>query len=223
MILDDAMMVLKSLSNEQNRRIYQSHGAGNNVFGVSFANLEKLGKGIQRDMELARELWRTCNADARCLATMVADPGQMSENELDMWVGTIGYPVLADLFARNVVSFSPYGQSRMEAWMRETRDTIVQVGWDLLAIQATHEETLGDAYFLGYLDTIEKRVLFAGNRTRHAMNGALIAIGLRSEALRAAAMAVAERTGRIDVDHGESGESTPDALIVLRKSAARRR
>jgi 3-methyladenine DNA glycosylase AlkD len=223
MTLDDAMATLQSWGTEQNRRMYESHGAGTNVFGVSFANLERLGKRIHRDMDLARELWRTGNADARCLATMVADPAQMTENELDMWVGTISYPVLAELFARNVVSYSSYGQSRMEAWIKDGRDSTEQVGWDLLAIQATHAETLEDDYFLRYLAEIEKGIFRAGNRARHAMNAALIAIGLRNERLRAAAMEAAGRIGHVVVDHGLSGETTPDALAHLRRTPARRK
>ena len=49
------------------------------------------------------------------------------------------------------------------------------------------------------------------------MNGALIAIGARNEALRAAAEAASGRIGIVVVDHGETGCVTPAAVPVHRE------
>lgn len=40
------MRELKALGTAQNVKVYQRHGAGDNLFGVSFANLYKLQKKI---------------------------------------------------------------------------------------------------------------------------------------------------------------------------------
>ena len=56
-------------------------------------------------------------------------------------------------------------------------------GWDLAAVLAMRDDDLGDRFFLDLLTKIEREIGQAGNRTRHAMNGALIAIGLRNEGL----------------------------------------
>ena len=55
------------------------------------------------------------------------------------------------------------------------------------------------------------------------MNGALIAIGLRSPALRKKAVAAARRIGKVDVDHGETGCKTPDADSYIEKAGGRRK
>ena len=73
----DVMAELESLGTEQNRKIYRRHGAGDNQFGVSFANLRKLAKGLRPNNGLADELWRTGNQDARVLATLIADSQTM--------------------------------------------------------------------------------------------------------------------------------------------------
>ena len=49
------------------------------------------------------------------------------------------------------------------------------------------------------------------------MNGALIAIGTRNEALRAAAEAASGRIGIVVVDHGQTGCVTPAALPYIAK------
>lgn len=45
---------LQALGTEQTRRMYRSHGAGENAYGVSYGNLTKLRKAIKVDHDLAR-------------------------------------------------------------------------------------------------------------------------------------------------------------------------
>jgi 3-methyladenine DNA glycosylase AlkD len=85
MDLDTAMQTLESLGTAQNRKVYPRHGVGENLFGVSFADLGKLTKQIKKDHALALQLWQTGNHDARILATMIADPQEMDENTLQSW------------------------------------------------------------------------------------------------------------------------------------------
>ena len=47
---------LETLGTAQNRKIYRRHGAGGNLFGVSFANLNALKKGLKTDHALALAL-----------------------------------------------------------------------------------------------------------------------------------------------------------------------
>ena len=54
------------------------------------------------------------------------------------------------------------------------------------------------------------------------MNGALIAIGVRNAALRAAAEATAGRIGIVKVDHGETGCVTPVAVPYIARTWERK-
>src|SRR3712207_8808706 len=81
-----AMARLEALGTEQNRKTYARHGATENVFGVSYADLGKLQKEIKVDHELARDLWATGNHDARILATKVADPAALTAKDADAWI-----------------------------------------------------------------------------------------------------------------------------------------
>ena len=58
MTLADTMRALSRMGTAQNVKVYQRHGAGDNLFGVSFANLRELQKAIGRDQALAMELNR---------------------------------------------------------------------------------------------------------------------------------------------------------------------
>ena len=94
MEFDKAMAQLESLGTAQNVRIYKRHGAGDNVFGVSFAELKKLKKKIGEDHELAIKLWDSGNSDARSLAMMVASPDELTPSVATQWMKDIVYPCL---------------------------------------------------------------------------------------------------------------------------------
>lgn len=222
MTLAEVLQQLESVGTEQNRNIYRRHGAGDVQFGVSFANLNKLAKTIKRDHGLALELWATGNADARSLATLVADPTVMTVKDLDSWVKDISYYLHADLVARHVAAKSPHARALMLKWMKSREDFSAQVGWDLLALQAM-DGRVKDSEADAYLKTIETRIQKAKNRTRHAMNNALIALGLRSPKFQKKAIAAARRVGKVEVDHGETNCETPDAEKYIRRAAARKR
>ncbi|MEK6192545.1 MAG: DNA alkylation repair protein [Chloroflexota bacterium] len=219
----DALAQLEAAGTERNRIIYRRHGAGENQYGVAFKVLRALAKRIGRDHNLAKGLWATGNADARLLACMVADPARMNEDDLDAWMREIAYYVLVDEFVANVASQVPGVRGRMERWTKSARDWTAQAGWDLAGVLAARDPNLRDEFFLDLLEKIEREIEHAGNRTRHAMNGALIAIALRNEDLRDVAMDAAGRIGPVVVDHGETGCVTPAAIPYIERTLAHRK
>ncbi|MEO6710566.1 MAG: DNA alkylation repair protein, partial [Planctomycetota bacterium] len=68
------------------------------------------------------------------------------------------------------------------------------------------------------LARIEREIHDAPNRTRYAMNSALIGIGMRSNALERQAIAAATRIGTVAVDHGSTDCKTPDAASYIPKA-----
>ena len=91
MKFDDVMSELKSYGTEQNIKVYKKHGAGDNLYGVSFANLNKLKKKIKKNQNLALKLWDTGNTDAMTLATMIADPSEFTQELSDCWMDDLSY------------------------------------------------------------------------------------------------------------------------------------
>lgn len=213
---------LKSLGTEQNRRITKRHGVGDDLFGVSFADLGKLQKKIKVDHGLAQQLWATGNHEARLLATMIADPAQADDRLLESWAKDLDNYVIADAFSK-FAGETALARKKMEKWTRSNKEWIGAAGWNLLGMLAMRDKSLDDSYFESYLPTIEREINKSKNRVRYSMNNALIAIGLRSPELQKKALAAAKRIGAVDVDHGETGCKTPDAAEYILKTAERRR
>src|SRR5574341_1236356 len=89
MTLHEVMRELESLGTEQSRKIYRRHGAGEPLFGVSFAHLRALRNRLKQDQPLARQLWATGNTDARLLACLIAEPRAMDDAEVERWMAEI--------------------------------------------------------------------------------------------------------------------------------------
>jgi 3-methyladenine DNA glycosylase AlkD len=217
MTLKWTLDALAEMGTEQNRKIYSRHGAGYNTFGVSFANLRAMAKKIKTNHALAIELWNSGNTDAMTLATMVADPKQATTAQLDRWMGDVPYYMLASLVS-GFVAKTDHAEVKRVEWRKSDFDFTSQAAWELVAHAAMSDPTLNDEYFVGLLEEIEGGIHAAPNRTRHAMNAAVIAIALRNPGLKRRALAAAKRIGKVEVDHGETGCVTPDIAAYVKKT-----
>jgi len=215
------MAKLESLGTEQYRKVYARHGAQAPMFGVSFAHLGELVKQIKHDQPLAEQLWQSGNHDARILATMIADPATISEQTVDAWALDVRNYVVADALSK-LIGQTPFARAKGEQWSASDDEWIGQLGWNLIGLMALSDRLLADEYFLEKLSIIESGIHSAMNRKRHAMNGALIGIGLRNPLLQAEAMATARRIGKVEVDHGETDCKTPDAAEYILRAVNRR-
>ena len=109
----------------------------------------------------------------------------------------------------------------MRSWIQVDGEWVERAGLMVLAGLALHDRDLPDSFFEPYFSLIESQIHGAKNRVRDAMNSALIAIGSRSDELEKEALEVAERVGRIEVDHGETGCKTSLATDYIPKSRER--
>jgi 3-methyladenine DNA glycosylase AlkD len=221
--LQETLHQLESLGTEQNRKTYRRHGVGENLYGVSWADLGKLQKKIKKDHALAVKLWATGNHDARILATMIADSKVMTSEELDAWAGSLTNYTETDAFSK-LAAGSPLIREKIDRWTAADHEWIESAGWNLLAHLALGKNgDVPDDYYEKHLALIETDLHNRKNRVRYAMNSALIAIGGRNERLMEKALAAAAKIGKVEVDHGETGCKTPQAAEYIQKMAARKK
>lgn len=213
----DILRELEAYGTEQNRKVYARHGVGESQFGVSFANLRLIGKQHLGDQRLALDLWATGNHDARMLATIIADPEAVTDKLLEDWRKDLDNYVITDALT-GLVARTPHCRQKAEKWMRAKAEWTGRAGFGLLAHLAMRDATLPDDYFEPYIELIEREIHTRKNRTRDAMNSALIAIGIRNQNLERKAVAAAKRIGDVEVDHGETGCKTPDAVEYIQRA-----
>ncbi|HFJ9286515.1 TPA: DNA alkylation repair protein [Bacillus toyonensis] len=220
MLLEEVMQQLEKYGTEQNRKTYKNHGAKEPLFGVSFANLKLLKKKIKKDHDLAISLWETKNMDAMTLATYILEPKNVTSEQLNSWIRDVDYYCLMDVLMTAICT-SPIAIERMDEWTKSDDEWIGRAGWSLLANIAIKNKKLDDNFFMPYLEEIKVHIHNEKNRKREAMNSALIAIGIRNEALEQQAIEIAREIGKIKIDHGATSCKTPDAEPYIKKARER--
>ncbi len=221
MTRQEVIAALEAVGTAQNRKVYARHGVGKNMYGVSYANLNKFKRRIKKDHTLAVELWATGNHDARILATMIDDPVAVTDEQIEGWLKDLDNYVITDAFSK-LVSQTALARQKSEQWQASPDEWIGRAAWNLVAQLAMKEDRLQDAYFEKCLATIKDEIHERKNRVRDAMNSALIAIGIRNSELQDRALSVAAAIGKVEVDHGKTSCKTPDAAEYIRKTLARR-
>ena len=217
----DILKRLEALGTAQNRKVYCRHGVIDPMYGVSYSNLKKLQKEIKVHQGLAVDLWKSGNHDARVLASMIADPSHTPLRLLETWSRDLNNYVLTDAFS-TLVAKTPLARKWVEKWLPSPKEWLGSSGWTVLAHLAMKETHLSDEYFIEHIHTIVSRIEKSPNRVKHAMNGALIAIGLRNDNLWEEALKAADRIGIVEVDHGETQCKTPDAATYIQRAKIRK-
>lgn len=222
MTLNETLSTLEALGTAQNRKVYARHGVNPPMYGVSYANLNRMVRKIKRDHPLAEGLWNTGNHDARVLATRVAEPMQMNAAQLDAWARDIDNSILAGELGA-LASASKTGLARFGKWTSRRGEWVAAAGWNTFTEMVLFDHgDVDEALLDACLDRIETQIHSQPNRVRYAMNNALIAIGTFSATYRDRAIGAAKRIGRVEVDHGETNCRTPDAATYIAKSFARK-
>jgi 3-methyladenine DNA glycosylase AlkD len=215
----DLMKELESLGSEQYRKTFRRHGVQGEMFGVSYAHQGAFKKKIKTDHELALQLWKSGNHDARTLATMIADPTK-GASVIDEWVADVDSYPISDAVA-TFAAQAAIDRKKIEKWMKSKDEWTATFGWTLFARVARMDAPFSPEELAKYLDEIERDIHKAKNRVRHSMNSAVISIGVRNADLQKKALATAARIGKVNVDHGDTDCKTPDAAEYIKKTAAR--
>ena len=186
------------------------------MFGVSFANLNKLKKKLKGEHDLGVELWETGNVDAQSLATMIMDPAKLKAKLVEKWVNNLQYYMTADLLVQ-VIRGTDFYSKYIDKWTKSKKEYVKRLGYHLVSQEARHNEELNDKFFEKYLSTIGKEIQSSPNRAKEGMNTALVVIGLRNSKLNKKALEVAKKVGKIEIDHGETSCKSYSALDSIKK------
>jgi len=200
-------------------RIYRRRGVPDPVLGVSQTAIKALLKRLGVDHDLARGLWRTEIHEARLVATKVADPARLSREEAEDWLGGVADHVVADALAA-LVARKLVGVEWAWDWIARADEWASTTGWSVLTLE-TLAGRVDEALGRRLVGLIRRGIRRAPNRTRYAMNNALIAIGGSMPGLTDLALEVARAIGPVEVDHGLTGCQTPEAVGYISRMRTR--
>lgn len=190
---------LHGLRSEKNREGMARYGINvEKAFGVSIQQLRPLAREYRGDHLLALHLWETGFHEARLLACLIDDPGQVTEAQMDRWVTQVDSWDLCDQLMSKLIDKTPHAYQKAEQYSGDERQFVKRAGFALMASLAVHDKAADDDAFHGFLERIEERCEDERNFVRKAVNWALRQIGKRNLALNKEAIDTAERIREMD-------------------------
>lgn len=216
MNIQDVHALLDENKNERGIKVWERTGIkGFSTYGIGVTQLKKLAKKIGRNHELALELWNQKVFDMLILATMVDDPKQISEEQVEEQIQNAGHWMLTHTYCQNMMPKLSFLDKKFEEWHKSDNSIKRTAGYNLLYIIARDDKKKTDDFFLSHIDFIKANLQKEENFVRDAMNNALIMIGSRSSVLNERSLIAAETIGPVVVDYGDNSCQAMDAIAHL--------
>jgi len=186
------------------------------AYGVATPTIRSIARELGRNPKLASALWSTNVLEARMLATLIADPAEIPEEEVERWVREFDCWSVCDSACIGLKT--PFAWRKVREWSRREPEYERRAAFALLAGLAVHDKQATDKQFRAALRLISKAAGDERNFVKKAVNWALRQIGKRNAELREAAIEVAESL--IATESRSARWIGRDALRELRRKTA---
>jgi 3-methyladenine DNA glycosylase AlkD len=185
--------------------------------GISIPELRSTAKKLGKDHRLACELWQTEIDEARILASMIAVPSELTEQQMDNWVKDFNSWDVCDQVCMNLFDKSAYAWKKIIDWHNREEEFVKRAAYALIACLAWHDKGAKDEQFIELLPLIVEGADDERNFVKKAVNWALRHIGKRNLNLNAAAIETA--SGLLKMDSKSARWIANDAIKELQSEA----
>jgi 3-methyladenine DNA glycosylase AlkD len=220
MELNQVIAALENLSDDRAIAIAERFGliAKERYLGVNRTKLKELAKQVGKSQPLANQLWDCGIHDAKMLATYISEPKKISKDQLEQWITQVHSYDVSDMFGKNIIAKSPFGQELCLSWYQSPIDDYKRTVYSAL-YEMAKDAKVPTNFFLPFLTAIEG-MQQETNWVKDAMNFALMTIGGKRPELFDHCAAIAEKIGVVDVDYGDTSCKTIQPTDFFKRKAA---
>lgn len=222
MNLEQIIGKLKALGNSDDVAGMARFGiVSKKILGVRVPDMRRLAGEIGTDHELALQLWEAGYRETRILASMVADPLQVTEKLMDGWAGEFDNWEVCDQCCMNLFDKTPFAVRKCFEWSGHKELFIKRAGFALMARLAWKAKDLTNNQFELFFLPIRQQATDGRNEVKKAISWALRQIGKRNEHLNSKAIDLAEEISKEELKAAKWIAN--DILKELRSDAVRKR
>ncbi|MEK4426147.1 DNA alkylation repair protein [Solibacillus sp. FSL K6-1523] len=225
MNLQTVMQELEALGKERSKKMYQSNGASEPLFGVATGAMKPLAKPLKKNQALAEELYATGNYDAMYFAGVIADAKAMTKDDFERWINGAYFYMLSDYVVAVTLAESDLAQEIADEWIASGDELKMSAGWScycwLLGNRKDHE--FSEQKLLGMLETVQNSIHNAPERTKSAMNNFLYTTSVSFLPLHEKAMEIAQAVGPVEIKKDNKKSNFVHAYENIQKEIDRGR
>jgi 3-methyladenine DNA glycosylase AlkD len=220
--VDDVLAHLQAKASPANVAGMARFGiVGEHRLGVAVPDLRRIAKVAGRDHPLALALWQTGIPEARIIASMVDNPKEVTEPQMEQWARDFNAWDVCDQVCQNLFDKTPLAWRKVRDWAERDEEYVKRAAFALLACLAWHDKNAADEQFIQLLLVIKRGATDERNFVKKAVNWALRTIGKRNARLNQAAIQVAREIQQLDSKAARW--IAADALRELTGDAVRKR
>lgn len=220
MNLDNVMQELEALGKERTKKIYQSNGAQEPLFGVATGAMKPLFRQIKRNQPLAEQLYATGNYDAMYFAGVIADPKAMSEADFERWIDGAYFYMLSDYVVAVTLAETDIAQEVADKWIASGIELKMSAGWSCYCwlLGNRKDSEFSEEKIAGLLELVKHTIHDAPERSKYAMSNFMYTVGVSYLPLHEKAVEIAKEVGPVEVNQGSAKSKFLSAADNIQKA-----
>ena len=147
---------------------------------------------------MALKLWASGVAEARIVAGMIADPLELTDEQMENWVVDFNSWDVCDQVCMNLFDKSPLAWNKIRDWSDRQEEFVKRAAFALIACLAWHDKNAEDQKFVDLLPLIAEQSSDDRNFVKKSVNWALRHIGKRNKYLNNEALKTAYQIKKMD-------------------------
>ena len=148
--------LIKSRKNGEVAELMNAKGINFKMnWGVSIIDLRDIALQFEKDHLLALKLWNKQWRETMILATMIDDPDQVSEEQMDFWTKSFENTEIAEQASANLWVKSKFAFIKALEWCRGKKHIVRYTGLHLIGRLAISEKSAIDEMFEPYFEELE--------------------------------------------------------------------
>lgn len=185
------LKVIKSRKNGEVSDSMKNNGITYKLnWGVSLIELRQIAKTIEPDHILALKLWNKQWRETLILATLLDNPNEVTEEQMDFWTKTFENTEIAEQASTNLWVKSKFAFVKALEWCRGKKHLVRYTGIHLVGRLAITDKQAIDEMFEPYFE--EFQTLAKDKKLYTVLYRTLIALGTRSKYLNANSIELAK-------------------------------
>ena len=203
------MQELEALGKERTKKIYQSNGAVEPLFGVATGAMKPISKKIKINQPLAEQLYSTGNYDAMYFAGIIADPKAMTEADFERWIDGAYFYMLSDYVVAVTLAEADIAQDVADKWITSGEELKMSAGWSCYCwlLGNRMDVEFSESKIANMLEIVEKTIHDSPERTKSAMNNFIYTVGISYLPLHEKAVETAKAVGPVEVKRDKKKSS----------------
>jgi 3-methyladenine DNA glycosylase AlkD len=197
--VEEILEQLQALANPANVAGMARYGINPaNTLGISMPTLRQIARQVGKDHLLAGGLWASRVHEARILASLLDEPRQVTEAQMEAWVEDFDSWDVCDQVCSNLFDKTPYAYQKAVDWSGRSQEFVRRAAFTLMAALASHDKKAPDERFAPFFPLIVGAASDERNFVKKAVNWALRGLGKRSPGLNRQAIETARQIQGID-------------------------